>query len=284
MLLTNLLPGLRELRTPLAAGYLLFLAIFVFWHDEITSGVEQKSGLIGELSKLASSAGTGPTLAALTFAAYVVGIAWTQAIGALIGVVVTSRARLSKFLNRRVRRSAGEVVLTPDTQEGEQKPDQRSSREKYSALPIGDRLSLIIRTKQSSLRQKYTDRGRDPNKDTILQTILDRTPAPGELKSEFAGVPGRLLGKDPELWSAWDRNRSEAEFRITMAFSTAVLFLSFSRAGWLWYLAILLSVILWLAGKQKDHEATELLIGAIEADRIQLPLFENIATTAAEHI
>jgi len=73
-MLTSLLPGLRDVRTPLAAGYIWLLAGWfafgdLFPHEKPTLADPAFAGLFD----LASFLGKASVLAALTFTAYLVG-------------------------------------------------------------------------------------------------------------------------------------------------------------------------------------------------------------------
>src|SRR5262245_47290536 len=74
-ILASLLPGIRDLRAPLAAGYLWLASLWVLWGRK-QSGLDQDTGLAGDVYRLAKSAGPVATAVALSFAAYVIGVLW----------------------------------------------------------------------------------------------------------------------------------------------------------------------------------------------------------------
>ncbi len=72
-MLSHLLPGLRELRAPLAAGYLWFLGFWILLGDRIPDRGEATGALkrMYELADVVSLVGTG---VALSFVAYLLGV------------------------------------------------------------------------------------------------------------------------------------------------------------------------------------------------------------------
>src|SRR3954469_23060979 len=70
--LMNLLPGLRDLRTPLAVGYLWLTALWLVFGNRVPDPGDA-SGLVHDLYRAASAVGTTASLAALTFTAYLMG-------------------------------------------------------------------------------------------------------------------------------------------------------------------------------------------------------------------
>lgn len=71
-MLTSLLPGIRELRTPLASGYLWLLNAWVIFGEYVPRH-QPTAGPIAGLWDLFSYAGKGALFAATTFIAYLVG-------------------------------------------------------------------------------------------------------------------------------------------------------------------------------------------------------------------
>lgn len=84
-MLTALLPGLRDLRAPLASGGTWLVVIWLLWgrnlpaHDEAT-------GLLKDIYTLAEHLGTAATLGAIAFISYLIGELW-----AIINISALSR-------------------------------------------------------------------------------------------------------------------------------------------------------------------------------------------------
>jgi len=63
-MLINLLPGVRDLRTPLAVGYVLLITVYLSVADRLVTWAAAP-GVVKDVGKLAARAGAGPTLAAV---------------------------------------------------------------------------------------------------------------------------------------------------------------------------------------------------------------------------
>lgn len=74
-MLANILPGLREIRAPLAAGYLWFVTAWVLLEDRVDTA-SAGPGSVDALSRLKESLGPGAVGVAVTFVAYVIGALW----------------------------------------------------------------------------------------------------------------------------------------------------------------------------------------------------------------
>jgi hypothetical protein len=74
-MLTSLFPGLREIRAPLAAGYLWLVAAWVAFHDDLTRHAKGSHSLAA-LSTLKDDVGKGGFSVALSFVAFLLGALW----------------------------------------------------------------------------------------------------------------------------------------------------------------------------------------------------------------
>jgi hypothetical protein len=72
-MLASLLPGLREVRTPLAVGYLWLLNIWLLLGGRITTAMTGKGVLVDRLDGLVKFFGQGAAVAAVSFAAFLLG-------------------------------------------------------------------------------------------------------------------------------------------------------------------------------------------------------------------
>ncbi|MFF2621285.1 hypothetical protein [Oerskovia jenensis] len=92
-MLASLLPGVRDLRTPLAVGVVLLLAAWVALGELIPSSGEAQ-GLLARVYEASGAVGAASTLAAAGFVAYLIGSAWTYAIERpLRSILRSSRGR-----------------------------------------------------------------------------------------------------------------------------------------------------------------------------------------------
>jgi len=71
--LASLLPGLRDLRTPLATGYLWLVTLWLLVHEHLPTSAATASGPTKSSLQLADLVGKATVLAAFSFIAYLVG-------------------------------------------------------------------------------------------------------------------------------------------------------------------------------------------------------------------
>jgi hypothetical protein len=97
----------------------------------------------------------------------------------------------------------------------------------------------------------------------------------------------RLLGRDQELYSAVDRNRAEAEFRLAVAPPLVFLGISLGARSSPWILAILaplgliLAWALFMDAVRSEQMANEILLDSIADGRVQSPTLERLEAQAA---
>jgi hypothetical protein len=72
-MLASLLPGLRDVRTPLTIGYLWLTFAWIVWGDHLPDGRPSGNGPIARLYDLSDFLGNGAVIAAISFSAYVLG-------------------------------------------------------------------------------------------------------------------------------------------------------------------------------------------------------------------
>lgn len=98
-------------------------------------------------------------------------------------------------------------------------------------------------------------------------------------------VATRLIGNDPDLYSAVDRLRAEAEFRLAIVGPMIGLSLLLAQ-GWhgLWSVLVAPAVILLLDGKRRDRSAMDLLADALFLGRVEAPALEKFERSAQDLI
>jgi hypothetical protein len=82
-MLASLLPGLRELRAPLAAGYLWLVTGWLVLRDRVDTDSQAVQGLL-DLRDVTSTAGY---IAALSFIAFMLGALWEAFVASVVGAV-----------------------------------------------------------------------------------------------------------------------------------------------------------------------------------------------------
>ena len=309
-MLSNLLPGLRELRAPLAAGVLWLLAAWMAWEPHIpsvqtaTGGMQSVYRLRGFVPELAVGAVAG-------FLAYLVGS---------VSVAVFSGAIKSRFPVVIARRQRRFNTLTPSAVEALYRiaADTRHDIEELRVLPAKSVIELVKGRRGNSgnstqhgpiLRQRIA---------VVLQMLFSTPrstvrrwreairhaaapPPEAEVEQELAELAvseldvvttARLLGKDPDLYSAIDRHRAEVEFRVAVMPPLLALFVAVAtrvdsltgRVTLVVAGTIAVTGLCWDALKQR-RQANGLLIDAASDGRVRFPSLERLgrdATRAAQ--
>jgi hypothetical protein len=275
-MLSNLLPGIREIRTPLASGY-LWLLIFWLWLPSHLTKVAPTSGIPGDITHLAHYGGRAAVGIALSFAAYLIGILSQflnfpfVRLGTLIAYIPASikstGARLSIGIPM-LGISFSVDTAGPPMPDFEDEEDyesfKASERERLFALSSG-RLGIKgLNSLNSFASEKAETTGHSKSvkyKYRLLAYLLREVPNEGNA----------LVGREPDLYSVYDRLISEYEFRTGVSLPLGVLVstLAFHWSPW-WLFAILPLLVLLATGSQQRIAAGDLLADAVRLKRIEV--------------
>jgi hypothetical protein len=225
--LANILPGLREIRAPLAAGYLWFVTFWVLFQDRINTG-STASGSVDALMRLKETVGPGAVGVAVTFLAYLVGALWeplSEAIaeGAWLGRSDLSQ-RWQRFRLERGKRIGTEpepsiVAIWPGASawitriaEGRDrdKPpfDRRISKNSWRRLgQVGQRLfeqtDETLRSRLSTAPSHFPEYFLEKNEEvwrTFVQTVGDSSATVAEHDSARQRVKELEFGSGRDQW------------------------------------------------------------------------------------
>lgn len=300
-MLAALLPGIRELRTPLAAGYLWLTVLWLILSPRIDR-LDLPSGAIS----LIESDGAGQLIAigsAVTFAALIVGILAEGTYDLLLRYVIRRalptdpvrgflgwRDLLRRLASAGSRLRSGPtkgglrsltLAATEAVREAERKLDRSASDLRDLVLLLGfvrgrsDRmLSDEERARaRAELDQIATDRVRDSLRAWLVIRIIDQLDL----------LARRLVSEDPALFSVYDRLRSEAQFRtaITPPLFAITLSSALIWTGWA-ALALVALPILVTQAIRKGDQASDLLIDAMLIGKATAPAFEQLSRTTVQ--
>ncbi|MEU5887685.1 hypothetical protein ABZ835_12740 [Streptomyces sp. NPDC047461] len=207
-MLMNLLPGLRELRTPLACGYMWLLSIWIAWHEKIPTRAEA-TGVMRSLYELSSTLGKPAVLAALSFTAFMIGslleirsATLFPIISRLLNLIIRSFAALTPFLNLQTSPTTNAMNISGST---------------FRSL-----MTLIERVEGWNARTEVRPTILSPVSaiDTARQIIQERPQLATKLQIE-----------SPELYSEFDRRAAEADFRLNTGVALTGLCLAVANDG-----------------------------------------------------
>jgi hypothetical protein len=252
-ILSTILPGVRTLRAPLAAGALVLFAIWLAVAP--VKPAAKQTGVPGILHTGYDSLSPIAATAVLTAAAYLVG-----------SVVFTMETWAAEFWIRNAWSAAlinwleGQVV-DPDALDG-------TAREKYEAL---------ITAKRKSARGFPGE---------LLSPIWAPRGSLRLRQEEWRFVRYRLMSQHPELFAELDRLESEGDLRLAVGPPIAALGIVAA-----WKTGPLLPAVLiaaasaaigiasMLTSLRAANQAEELVVDLLRTGMVELPLLEEVRRT-----
>jgi hypothetical protein len=266
--LASILPGLRDIRTPLAAGYLWIVVVWLLFHDYIPKSVDEAQGAIGSLYQLGALLGGAAGLAAVSSAAYLVG-----------SILVIRPERLGRLIQARGEREDKSL------DGGRESPPPLPQRQQQLArfVDVGlmefgnERTWFTVQDHVDVLGQMLTrttyreEKSYDEVRQAYLQAVVDDYPA----------IAIRLQAKNRDLWETYDRHRAEAEFRLGIAppLALASIILAVQASPW-WLCLLLIPAALLMLARRESKEATLTLIQVITLKMVEPPAFERLREVA----
>lgn len=195
-MLTTILPGLRDLRTPLATGYLWLFAVFLVFADWLPDG-DADDAALSQLIEWAGAVGTATLLGVLTFVAYLLGSALCVEDTDIAGRQPTLAA-LPKFMMHAARASG---------------PSQKVLLH-YETLILDELKSAATRvgiedvlTKLLTTRQVFEEQG---GYEFLVQRVKERVSGDRSL------IENSLHNEKLALWDDYDRECAEGQFRLSV--------------------------------------------------------------------
>jgi tetratricopeptide (TPR) repeat protein len=249
-MLTNLLPGLREIRAPLISGYLWLVFFFLAFHGDLPTRHDADPTLMPLFD-------LGHDLSAL-------GIATVSGVAAyLVGSAVQELLKLMAQLP----------------------PGQPFYAEAGTHLSVVGRFDVerAVNLQVQAIQRRLFQVALSPG-----ERGVDEEPSPQVVEKELPLIRTLLLGDHPDLVGELDRLQAEADLRITVAapiVAFAGLFCFSVSVGWL--LALLPAGLLLAQGFQRQVEVGDLLAKALRIGKVNAPSLESLdasATAAIERI
>ncbi|MFI6401797.1 hypothetical protein [Streptomyces sp. NPDC050548] len=311
-MLASLLPGLRELRTPLTVGYLWLICVWLWFHDVLPQRVTAH-GAIADLYELVGILPAATFLAALTFIAY------------FLGSIVELDPATARWLDGvRPNRTSWEAVadrVRIRLDDPEDMPSERfmaaiAAWRRVVPSRTAKRVSLVnveLRPEEiqtfdggrtlfpswsyRSMRRLWRSnpgsrsagtlvewRGPDLpiDDDTVRQLPVSAIAALITLVDELPDLATRLLIERPEVFNKYDRLLAEASIRINMFLPMVALVVTLARrAHGLWWFALVVPLVLLYQGLLQRSQAIAVVLNSIAAQLIESPTMAAVA--AAQH-
>lgn len=304
-ILASALPGFRDLRAPLVAGYLWLLFAWLLLDPELPPPSGNVSGFVDTLLDLGDTVGRVGIALAVSVAAYLVG-----SISATLSNVIAAVLRsLRRAVGRVVRATAEAVYYAIDFEPIENVASRIAYRDNESAA--AGRLDALIMDRVGffeDLFQELThnaarfelsvDRALEPGDEEPAEDIRqaradlsqlnerleeirqqaqsERDRLRRELRNELDLPATLLIGDQPETFAEADRIRAESEVRFAVVPPLAALAaLLGEKADSLWYLAFIGIVALAIQGVAKQDDARNVIAGAMLFNKAQSAALER---------
>ena len=283
-MLASLLPGLRDLRTPLAVGYLWLVGLWLIFHDSVPINEASATGPLRSAYQLGGALGASAVLAAVSFVAY------------LLGVMILLRLEWNVFaimypgIGRNPLRGRNFWIA-----------GLTGFLTKPLLIPYGpacaaleDQLTLVLEGEFVRLPRDIPDGTLVPIFQKRSLSVEDSNAIEAGLRSTERGEAavlhaGRLIGmelpavaiqlqaENRDLWDTFDRAKAESEFRSAIAWPLAFIILIISfQVSWWWAFLLLVPIFLMFLAMGESVQATSTLVQAIVLGIVKPPIFAEL--------
>lgn len=304
-MLAHLLPGFREVRAPLIAGYVWVLAVWIAVGESILD-LQPYPPALESLVQLGNWLGKTVLLGAVSVCAYIIGI-----ISNTTNRLLEPRLLASGWDHRKVVALArGSALRRIDS--STRCPGPRSvSRplfEMFRKRAI-ERYSTAVDYRDQCLQ--LVDRARQtlPSRHPGRAVLVPATVATADLVQQYPGLDHaiaesmygierkvalvlrdleptveRLIGAEPELHGEFDRWVAEAQFRISLFVPTCALVGILSwRFSPLYLLGLVAPIALLLVGRRELVNAYAKIAIWLSAGRVGSPVLDDILAQVDQH-
>lgn len=288
-MLANILPGLRDLRTPLAVGFMWLFAVWLVIYPYIPTQ-EEASGPIAEFYRLFGAFEGAALVAVVTFAAYLVGVVMEpisvlpRMVGHLLfarGMMLPAYRRDYVVLSAPIMADAksfssylaSRLVAAPDT------PERRKI---FRILGyIGDP------------PPRYEFYETPPPRPQISEHMVLAERILVNMHSTVRVAAGRLQVTKSELFNPYDRATAEASFRYGVIIPLLALaalgmwrFAPYASGWWIyaiyWSLVIGVLFVLLDAAFRKHRDSNDAVYTAVFLEQVQFPIEARIEALEEE--
>ena len=298
-MLASLLPGLRDLRTPLAAGYAWLLAVWIVQGRIIVEAVETSPGLEG-IRSLGAIIGSATILTVASFAAYLIGSIipalsptpgerFEEWLAADLAKALPARLAHRRRSNERGFGGPSLQVAIRDRLAPAVDSDGYMAAFNTSALPadslksiIGEIMDHQFFDNDPEYAASPVERRREIVKYRFSDTLLNE--ALRSVAREREILATRLQVERATLWDQYDRIQSEVELRLSLVLPLIATSLALAVAWSPWALfGLLVPMGTYGDALKRRRAATEILVQAVIAGLVSSPTIESLLGVASEN-
>ncbi|WP_190195364.1 hypothetical protein [Streptomyces minutiscleroticus] len=268
-MLANLLPGIREIRAPLASGYIWVISIWIGFFEYIPKGSEAQ-GIWKSLYQLSAVVGTAATLAAVSFAAYLIGCLLEIRAHSIVHWFLLSEWRWSLYRK---------IIREPRLDRFDDPHVLRWTETLETSRGAAD-LEAFITPNESLRSVRRPHWGRRVSRSALidLAIYIHRNGGRGAKLFSLMGRFGdeldqlsiRLQARNMDLYGSYDRASAEADFRVNVGFSASVLVsIIAAKSSFEVLLLIPFTWFLMMRGQEKARNANDVLIQAVVSGELE---------------
>jgi hypothetical protein len=274
-MLANLLPGIREIRAPLAAGYIWVIALWITFFDYIPKR-DEAQGVWKSLYQLSATVGTAATLAAVSFAAYL--------IGSLLEIRARSIVHWFRFtewwwiLRQKIlKRSAGSQLSDPRMLQWTETPATiRGPADPHAPLAFAESWTGVRRPEWGSRASRSALIDLAVHIRHIGGRKVDLHSVMGRFGGELDQLAIRLQARNIDLYGTYDRATAEADLRVNVGLSSSILVSAVAANGSpSVFLLVPCAWLLIMRGQQKAREANDVLIQAVVSGELESTILSS---------
>ncbi|MGI9823955.1 hypothetical protein [Agromyces sp. Marseille-Q5079] len=267
-MLTSLLPGLRDLRVPLATGFLWLVVLWLLFYPSIPTQ-QEAVGFAAEVYRTLGAFGPAALVTVAGFVAYVIGILlvrpWSAALRALL---------------RLLRGWSPEPALSPSSDLAARQLSLRTANELIRAkvyLPYAPEDEY-----DGSFVGRFPGDEDDPATDGPRQREYISRTLRKRMQRDIPLVATRLLADNRELFDRYDRADAEAAFRYSISLPILVVSVLVPwRLGVEWWgyvicigLGLIVAIVLIFEGYKKQVESNDAIYQAVFVGKVEFPSIE----------
>ncbi len=268
-MLFSLLPGLRQLRAPLSAGFVWLVVGWLVFAGQIPLPGQEVGGIFRDIYNLSSAAGAASGAAAATFAAYILGILSVRVTKAALSLGGQLRHHSppgsAHDFEGMSPSKAGHLALQDAVLQQLEKRLATDGDLKAKLTETADMCEISGLDNLGVRRTLFTIR-------LQIESYVD------QLEKDLKNMPLRLLGDDADrgIYGEYDRRCAEGEFRAAVALPLAVLAIVVAVRVSPW--AVIVPAVLFRDAWRSKTEAADVLAASIRAGNRQ------ISSPALDHI
>ncbi|MGW2612860.1 hypothetical protein ACWC4A_52740 [Streptomyces mirabilis] len=277
-MLATLLPGVREIRTPLAVGYTWLLALWLAVGHRIPDS-DRASGVVADVYRLAHAAGIVAVGVAVSVGAYILGVITTPiglgiiyAIGNLMRRTPAASITPGHRRGQKVTEALGYVV---ETRLADRLSEDSAFRgrvvEWLTANPPPDAQSVTSDGWEDEVLGNLWTRRWAVYRAVHIESVVE------QLQADQDRILGRLRGTSDPIALEHDRLQAEGDFRIAMfgPLAAVCIVTSIRWSPWM-FLTLPLLIILIYVGVEARTEAEQGLAGALASGRVIDPALARL--------